>query len=353
MGYYSLNRAGLLTTYKGKLIYMNYLFDTNVLLKNPALLRDFHRDVVVSPTVFNELDYRKKFPEHQENAQLSIKHINYYHIKMLDRIKINGTCSNDAKILNEVSAYSFKNQITVVTDDEGLQVLAKEVNIRCISLASFQKEMMSSKNVPTEYDIKLFNIVKNGHLQEAEIFIKEHSFNPNFIGEDNLTPLIHFVRHRQFEKIKFWSSLPGCDLDKYDSGKFPMPPYVHSAQRGWLKGMKYLLVKGANPHLFSRGKNKGNSALLIAVWDGRLEIVKYLLESKDLQISINQVDGNGFTPIMKAAIKGHIEIASYLLKQPGIDLLIRDRDGKLVQDHAREHAHSQILKLINNYYIHK
>lgn len=326
-----------------------YLFDTNVLLKNPALLRDYHSSVVVSPTVLKELDYRKRFAEHQENAQLSIKHINEYHIFVLDIVSKSNKLNNDMKIMNEVEESSFASQIITVSDDEGFQVLARSSGIQCINLASFQKEMMHSRDVPTEEDKNLFILVNNGQFKAAEAFLQTHQINPNFIGEDNLTPLIHFIRMRNFDKMSFWAAIPGCDLDKYDSGKFPMPPYMHAAQRGWLTGMKYILEKGANPHLLSRGKNKGNSALLIAVWDGRFEIVKYLIETKNLQISINQADGNGFTPLMKAAIKGHSEIAAYILNLPGIDLLIRDREGKTAEEHAQEKHHLEILKMIKDY----
>ncbi len=326
-----------------------YLFDTNVLLKNPALLRDYHFNIVISPTVLNELDYRKRFAEHQENAQLSIKHINEHRILVLGVIKDYDKFNNDMKIVNEVKKSPFADKLTIVSDDEGLQVLARSSGIMCINLASFQKEMMHSRDVPTEEDKHLFTLVKKGQFKTAEVFLQTHQINPNFIGEDNLTPLIHFIRMRNFEKMSFWESLLDCDLNRYDSGKFPMPPYMHAAQRGWLKGMQYILEKGANPHLLSRGKNKGNSALLIAVWDGRFEIVKYLIEEKRFQISINQADGNGFTPLMKAAIKGHKEIAAYILKQRGIDVLIRDRDGKTAEEHAQEKQHSEILKMIKDY----
>ncbi|KAF1078126.1 ankyrin repeat domain-containing protein [Methanogenium sp. MK-MG] len=325
---------------------MKYLFDTNVLLRNPALIRDYRHDVVVSPTVLSELDYRKKIPEHQENAQLSIKHINQYNIYVLKKPHYKKDCNNDGKIINEAKESSQNDPIVIVSDDEGLQVFARSAGVSCISLTSFQKEMMQSSDIPTEDDQNLFNLVKNGRLDEANIFLQTHSVNPNFTTADNLTPLIHFIRKKQFNQTKFWISLPQCDLNHYDHSKFPMPPYAHAAQRGWLKGVQYLLENGANPHLLSDGKNKGNSALLIAVWDGRFDIVQYLLESKTFQISINQADGNGFTPLMKAAIKGHTLIAEYLLKQSTIDLLIRDRDGKSALDHAQVNGNHEISKLI-------
>jgi ankyrin repeat protein len=127
-----------------------------------------------------------------------------------------------------------------------------------------------------------------------------------------------------------------------------MPPHMHAVQRNELDILKILINKGANLKLVSKGKNRGNSILLIAIWDNRFSIVKYLLENKQFNISINQADNNGFTPLIKTAIKNRIEIAKYLLKFDNIDLKICDRNGKNAKDWAIEKGNSEILKLIKN-----
>ena len=52
-----------------------------------------------------------------------------------------------------------------------------------------------------------------------------------------------------------------------------MPPFIHAVQRNQIDTLKILVRKGANLKLLSKGKNKGNSALLIAVWDNRIDII--------------------------------------------------------------------------------
>lgn len=304
---------------------------------------------MVSPTVFEELDYRKRFPEHQENAQLAIKHINAYRIPMLGSVAGGHGIKNDTKIIQESKLCDSGLQVVVVSDDEGMKQRAKVERVDCINLSEFQSKMLSRSDVPQPDDLRLFKLVLQGDWSSAKEMASTYRGNPNFIGADNLTPLIHFVRKKSFEAVKFWVALPGCDLNKYDSGKFPMAPFAHAAQRGWLMGVQFLLDSGANPHLLSRGKNKGNSALLIAVWDGRLDIVRYLLENKSLKISINQADGNGFTPLIKAAIRGRVEIARYLLSHPDLDRLIRDRDGKSVSDYLKENGHREIIELLDGH----
>ena len=127
-----------------------------------------------------------------------------------------------------------------------------------------------------------------------------------------------------------------------------MPPYIHAVQRNQLDTLKILINKGIDPKLLSKGKNKGNSALLIAIWDNRVNIVKYLLENKILNISINQADNNGFTPLIKASIKNRIEIIKYLLTFNNIDLNICDRDGKNAKDWANEQSNFDIVKLLES-----
>lgn len=323
---------------------MIFTFDTNILLQVPSILRDYSNQIIISNTVFNELDYRKRFKEHQENAQLSIKHIKNNSLKFLPKAKNENNLKNDEKIINEILLSPQK--IILVSEDEAIHIRAKENGIKSINLQEFYNLILSHKDKPTENDLKFFDLVKKRKFQQAKQFQINKNFNFNFITKENLTPLIYFIRNKKIDEFKFWLNLPNVDINKYDNGKFPMPPYMHAVQQNRLDMLKLLAQKGANLKLLSKGKNKGNSALLIAVWDNRIDIVKYLLENKSFNISINQADGNGFTPIIKAAIKNRVEIAKYLLKFDNIDLDICDRDGKNAKDWAIEKNHQEILKLL-------
>ncbi len=325
---------------------MTFTFDTNILLQVPSILRDYSNQIIVSNTIFNELDYRKRFIEHQENAQLSIKHIKSNNLKFLPKLINEKNLKNNEKIIKEILLYNQK--VTLVSEDEAIHIRAKENNIKSINLQEFYDLILSSKDKPTKYDLEFFNLVKEKKFKQAEQFRKDKKLNYNFITKDNLTPLIYFIRNRKKEELRFWINLKGVDFDKYDTGKFPMPPYIHAVQRNQLDTLKMLINKGINLKLLSKGKNKGNSALLIAVWDNRINIVKYLLENKSFNISINQADGNGFTPLIKASIKNRIEIAKYLLTFDNIDLDICDRDGKNALDWAKEQNNIEIVKLLES-----
>ncbi len=323
---------------------MTFTFDTNILLQVPALLRDYSNQIIISNTVFNELDYRKKFKEHQENAQLSIKHIKNNNLRFLPKLEKKRDLKNDEKIIKEILL--DKQQIILVSEDEAIHIRAKENNIKSINLQEFNNFILSNEDKPTSNDLIFFNLVKEQEFQKAEQFKINKKLNYNFITKDNLTPLIYFIRNKKKEELKFWINLNDVDYNKYDNGKFPMPPYIHAVQRNQLDTLKILINKGINLKLLSKGKNKGNSALLIAIWDNRINIVKYLLENKSFNISINQSDNNGFTPLIKASIKNRIEIVKYLLTFNKIDLNICDRDGKNAKDWAKEQNNLDILKLL-------
>lgn len=325
---------------------MTFTFDTNILLQVPSILRDYSNQIIISNTVFNELDYRKRFKEHQENAQLSIKHIKNNNLKFLPKAKNENNMKNDEKIIKEILLY--KQPITLVSEDEAIHIRAKENHIKSIDLQEFNNLVLSNTDKPTSDDLYFFDLVREKKFKQAEQFKKDKKLNYNFITKDNLTPLIYFIRNRKKEELRFWTNLDGVDFDKYDNGKFPMPPYIHAVQRNQLDTLKMLISKGINLKLLSKGKNKGNSALLIAVWDNRIDIIKYLLENKLFNISINQADGNGFTPLIKASIKNRIEIVKYLLTFDNIDLDICDRDGKNALDWAKEKDNKEIVKLLEN-----
>lgn len=326
---------------------MTFTFDTNILLKVPSIIREHTDNILISNTVFNELDYRKRFKEHQENAQLSIKHIKNNNLKFLPKIQENKNIKNDEKIIQEILL--SKQDIILVSEDEAIHVRAKKNNIKSFNLQEFHNIILSSEDKPNKDDLVFFNLVESRKYEDAIKFKKNKKINFNFRTRDNLTPLIYFIRNQKKEQLNFWMKLDNIDFNKYDNGKFPMPPFIHAVQRNQLDTLKTLVGKNINLKLLSKGKNKGNSALLIAIWDNRINIVKYLLENKSFNISINQADNNGFTPLIKASIKNRIEIVKYLLTFRNIDLYICDKDGKNAEDWAKEQNNLEIIKLLDGY----
>ena len=55
----------------------------------------------------------------------------------------------------------------------------------------------------------------------------------------------------------------------------------------------------------------GNTPIILASWDGHLEVVKYLHE--ECHANVEAKDNDGWTPIILASEKGHLEVVKYLI----------------------------------------
>ena len=154
---------------------MTFTFDTNILLQVPSILRNYSNMIVISNTVFNELDYRKKFKEHQENAQLSIKHIKNKDLRFLPKIQNEINIKNDEKIIKEILLY--KEKITLVSEDEAIHVRAKENDIQSINLQEFNDFVSSGEDKPSSDDLKFFELVKKREFEKAEKFKIDKKLN--------------------------------------------------------------------------------------------------------------------------------------------------------------------------------
>jgi len=88
-----------------------------------------------------------------------------------------------------------------------------------------------------------------------------------------------------------------------------------------------------------RGSQHGQTALMLAVSHGRLEIVQLLVESgADLNIR----DEDGSSALMCAAEHGQVEIVKFLLAQPDTDIFAKDNDGLTALAVAMEAGHRDL-----------
>lgn len=69
------------------------------------------------------------------------------------------------------------------------------------------------------------------------------------------------------------------------------------------------------------GLQAGQTALMLAVSHGRMDMVKVLLTSGS---QVNVQDDEGSTALMCASEHGHVDIVKLLLAQPGCDATLSD-----------------------------
>jgi len=88
-----------------------------------------------------------------------------------------------------------------------------------------------------------------------------------------------------------------------------------------------------------RASQHGQTALMLAVSHGRLDMVK-LLEESGADVNISDEDGS--TALMCAAEHGHIEIVKLLMQHPDINISATDNDGLTALSVAMEAGHRDI-----------
>ena len=88
-----------------------------------------------------------------------------------------------------------------------------------------------------------------------------------------------------------------------------------------------------------RASQHGQTALMLAVSHGRLDMVKLLVDSgADLNIR----DEDGSTALMCAAEHGYMEMVKYLMSQADADLTAKDNDGLTALAVAMEAGHRDV-----------
>jgi len=98
-----------------------------------------------------------------------------------------------------------------------------------------------------------------------------------------------------------------------------------------------MVEKGADPSILNR---EGSSILHIAVSQGNLLVIKYLIETANINVNIR--NNSNRTPIMFCR---NVDIASYLLEQ-GADKTIQDSVGKTAYDYAVENGLLNLAELL-------
>lgn len=119
---------------------------------------------------------------------------------------------------------------------------------------------------------------------------------------------------------------------------YPMEHVLHAAQTGTAELQKLL---SANVSINSTN-NDGDTALMKAADDGKLDAVKTLLSSG---ANVNARNESGETALMLAADEGHTEIVKELIAA-GADIHLHDEDDETALMKAVEEKHEDTASVL-------
>ncbi|CAG9759950.1 unnamed protein product [Ceutorhynchus assimilis] len=165
----------------------------------------------------------------------------------------------------------------------------------------------------------------------------------NMTDASGNTAMHYAVSHGNFDVVSILLDSKVCDINKPNKAGYTSVMLVSLAavMSQTHANVVRRLFQLADVNI--RASQHGQTALMLAVSHGRLDMVKMLLEAG---ADINIQDEDGSTALMCAAEHGHIEIVKHFLSQPDCDSSITDVDGSTPLKIAMEAGHRQIGVLL-------
>ena len=296
--------------------------DSSILCRRPRILDEMKTKkinyICITETVLSEMNYQKDKGKRHQQAWLAMKSFNDHKKEDSKRFLIlsedDNEKFNDNKIINAAlnkAKEDLSLKVYLVSEDIYFSLKAKSTpNFKVLTLSEYEKEFsLSDEAFDREATINFYSAVNSRDVEKAKS-IKQR--NPDINHTDpktGWTPCIQAIRNKDEKMLKYLLSLPEIDMNKCDETKYRLPPISHAVQMNNLEFVKILLENGADIDKGSQGDNYGNTALMIASWHGRIELVKYIVEQG---ACCNQQDFNGYTPLIKACLRKQPDVALYL-----------------------------------------
>lgn len=343
-----------------ELLELNYkthlVVDTNIILNRPGMLNSLksYCDFIYIPnTVVLELNYQKDNGTEAKRklAGLCLGKISELRSDTLiiaDDKAFKGE-NHDEKIFAFVKSLAKANRndmVYLLTNDKDFKLKNCEelTNLSVIESKEFDAIFSPSIHYNIPKSQKFFELVMKNNLNQVKEFNKE-DIDLNFIDfKSGYTPLIQAIRNKDIEMVKYLISLPGVDLNRVDNKKYCFPPLSHAIQMHNIQLIKLLILNGANVNEPSANdKNPYNTPIMIAAWSGKLDEVKLLVDNG---ACINQQDkGNGFTALIKAVFNNNVEVVKFLLER-NADPTISSFERKTALDYAYEKNYQELISIL-------
>lgn len=165
----------------------------------------------------------------------------------------------------------------------------------------------------------------------------------NMVDNNGNTAMHYAVSHGNFDVVSILLDSKVCNINKMNAAGYTCIMLVSLAQvrSETHRQVVKRLFQLADVNI--RAKQHGQTALMLAVSHGRLDMVKLLLEAG---ADPNIQDTDGSTALMCAAEHGHIDIVKHILAHPDCDPSIVDCDGSTALAIAMEAGNRDIGVLL-------
>ncbi|KAG8437300.1 hypothetical protein GDO86_008126 [Hymenochirus boettgeri] len=165
----------------------------------------------------------------------------------------------------------------------------------------------------------------------------------NMADGNGNTALHYSVSHSNFEIVKLLLDADVCNVNQQNKAGYTPIMLAALAAVEAPKDMRVVEELFSAGDVNAKASQAGQTALMLAVSHGRIDMVKALLVCGT---DVNIQDDEGSTALMCASEHGHVEIVKLLLAQHGCNAALEDNDGSSALSIALDAGHKDIAVLL-------
>ncbi|XP_019657465.2 KN motif and ankyrin repeat domain-containing protein 2 isoform X1 [Ailuropoda melanoleuca] len=164
------------------------------------------------------------------------------------------------------------------------------------------------------------------------------------IADSNGNTALHYsVSHANFPVVRQLLDSGVCQVDKQNRAGYSPIMLTALATLKTQDDIETVLQLFRLGNVNAKASQAGQTALMLAVSHGRVDVVKALLAC---EADVNVQDDDGSTALMCACEHGHKEITGLLLAVPSCDISLTDRDGSTALMVALDAGQSEIASML-------
>ncbi|XP_072458414.1 KN motif and ankyrin repeat domain-containing protein 2 isoform X2 [Notamacropus eugenii] len=165
----------------------------------------------------------------------------------------------------------------------------------------------------------------------------------NMADSNGNTALHYTVSHSNFPVVKQLLDTGLCNVDKQNRAGYTAIMLTSLAAFRAEGDMDIILQLLRLGNVNFKASQAGQTALMLAVSHGRIDMVKALLACA---ADVNLQDDDGSTALMCACEHGHVEIARLLLAVPDCNTALTDHDGSTALSIALDNGQKDIAEML-------